>query len=214
VPVEVDDISEALIGLEGGDPSHAASLVDSRRRVDQGDLAPGARARWLAWNTTLTATALARVGDTLAVRRFADSVQYWGARSLFGRDARLHHFLRGLLLAQAGQHEAAVAEYRAAVFSWSLGYTRINYELGRCLLQLGRPAEAVAAVAPALRGEIDAANTYITRTELHELLALAYRAAGKPDSAAVHDRAVVRAWARSDPLFAPRLAAARARLRR
>jgi hypothetical protein len=98
------------------------------------------------------------------------------------------------------------------VHSWTLGYTRINYELARSLLQLRRPREAVAALRPALRGEIDAANLHITRTELHELLALACRAADQLDSAAVHDRAVVRAWAHADPRFTGRLVAAQRRL--
>lgn len=210
--VTADYIDEALVALESGDPSRAAGYFDSRRRLQSKNQAAGLQARWLAWNTALTATALAAVGDTIAVRRLADTVQYWGERSLFGRDRKVHHFLRGLLLAGAGDHEAAVAEYRAAVHSYTLGYTRINYELGRSLLALARPREAVAVLLPALRGEIDAANLHITRTELHELLALAYRSAGQPDSATVHDRAVVRAWAHSDPRFAPRLLAAQRRL--
>jgi hypothetical protein len=57
-----------------------------------------------------------------------------------------------------------------------------------------------------------AANSYLTRTELHELLGQAYDEAGMRDSAAVHDRAVVRAWAHADPRFAPRREAVQRRL--
>ena len=64
-----------------------------------------------------------------------------------------------------------------------------------------RAREAAAVVAPALRGEVDASNLYVTRTELHELLAQAYDRAGIRDSAAVHYRAVVRAWANADEAF-------------
>jgi hypothetical protein len=67
----------------------------------------------------------------------------------------------------------------------------------------------VAVVAPALRGEIDASNLYVTRTELHELLAQAYDGVGESDSAAVHYRAVVRAWANADEMFHGRRDAAR-----
>jgi predicted Zn-dependent protease len=148
------------------------------------------------------------------VRRLADTVQYWGERSLFGRDRKAHHFLRGLVLAAAGRHDSAVAEYRAAVHSWTLGYTRVNYELARCLLASGRPAEAVPVLQAALRGEVDAGNLYITRTELHELLGEAFARAGLPDSAAAHDRAVLRAWAHADPRFAPRREAVQRRLAR
>lgn len=212
VPVGVDNVNQGLVFLESGDPSRAASTFDTRRRMEPRAQASGLRARWRAWNTTLTATALAAVGDTMAVRRLADTVQYWGDQSLFGRDRKAHHFLRGLVLAAAGHHEDAAGEYRAAVHSYTLGYTRINYELAKCLLRLGRPQEAVAVLLPALRGEIDAANLYVTRTDLHELLALAYHRSGMPDSAAAHDRAVVRAWAHADPRFASRREAARRRL--
>src|SRR5688500_16855467 len=209
--VAVDYVNEGLIALESGNPARAASYWEMRGRLEL-PRARGQYARWVAWHTTLSATALAAAGDTVAVRRLADTVQYWGEQSAFGRDRRLHHFLRGLLLAKRGEDAAAVQEYRAAIFGWSLGYTRINYELAKALLRLDRPDEAVAALAPALRGGPDAANLYVTRTELHELLAEAHRRAGNRDSAAVHDRAVVRAWARADPQFVARREAARARL--
>jgi predicted Zn-dependent protease len=162
---------------------------------------PGVQARHLAWKGTLRGMALAAAGDTLAVRYLADSVETWGRGSAYGRDQKAHHYLRGLVLMAANRHEDAVREFRSAMHSPSLGLTRVNYELARCLLRLGRAREAVAALQPALRGEVDASNLYITRTELHELLAQAFDAAGQPDSAALHYRAVVKAWQRADPSF-------------
>src|SRR5439155_1101027 len=85
------------------------------------------------------------------------------------------------LSAAAGHHEDAAREFRAAMHSPSLGFTRVNYELARCLLKLDRPQDAVAALQPALRGVVDASNLYITRTELHELLAQAFDRARMPD---------------------------------
>ena len=204
VALETDYVWEALLALESGQPDRAASFFDARRRSEHRPTAPGHLARWVAWNTTLTATALAAVGDTAAVRRLADTVQVWGEQSLFGRDRLLHHFLRGLVLAAEGDDRAAVEAYRRAVFSPTLGYTRVNYELARSLLRLGRPREAVAVLQPALRGDGVAANLYLTRTEVHQLLAIAFRAAGMADSAAVHQQAVDRAWGSADPDFLAR----------
>ncbi|HET7372822.1 MAG TPA: hypothetical protein VFJ20_05530, partial [Gemmatimonadaceae bacterium] len=104
--------------------------------------------------------------------------------------------------------EDAVREYRAAIHSPNLGFTRVNYELGRALIRLGRPNEAVGTLQSALRGEIDASNLYITRTDLHEILAQAFDAAGQRDSAAAHYRAVVNAWRRADLLYHERRARA------
>ena len=80
------------------------------------------------------------------------------------------------------------------------------------LLRLNRPREAVAALQPAFRGSLEAANLYITRTELHEMLAQAFDAAGLRDSATVHWWAVETAWRNADPQFRPRWEVARRRL--
>ena len=79
-------------------------------------------------------------------------------------------------------------------------------------MRLGRPAEAVAVLQPARRGEVDASNLYITRTELHEALAQAFDALGRSDSATVHYRAVVKAWEKADAPFRDRLEGARRRI--
>jgi len=203
---------EGIIALERGDPVRAAELLEIQGTQERAR-AEGVKARWRTWQATLVGTALAAAGDTSAVRALADTAAYWGARSLYGRDQRSHHFLRGLLLAAQGQDAGAVDEYREAIFSPSLGYTRVNLELGRALIRLGRGAEAVPVLQAALRGEVDASNLYVTRTELHEVLGDAFRQAGQVDSAAVHLRAVVRALAGADRTFSARRIAAERWLR-
>jgi hypothetical protein len=49
-------------------------------------------------------------------------------------------------------------------------------------------------VRAALRDGIDGSNLYITRTELHELLAQLFEANGARDSASAHYAIVERAW--------------------
>jgi DNA-binding SARP family transcriptional activator len=204
-------INQGLLALERGDArTAAATFVRSWEAPLDGTLAPGQAARYHAWRGALAGMAIAATGDTGAVLRMADTVEYWGKRSVFGRDPKLHHYLRGLVHVARGHDEDAIREFRDAIFSPTLGFTRVNLELGRALLRQHRAGEAVAAVAPALRGEIDASNLYVTRTELHELLAQAFDRAGQPDSAAVHFRAVATAWTNADEIFHARREQARA----
>lgn len=190
----------------------------ARRYVDiAGPTAPlrdGHSAKHATWNLTHAATAFAASGDTAQLATLAGSIERYGARSLLARDPRLHHYVRGLLARSRNDLETAEREFRSAVSSWNLGYTRINYELARVLLETGRPSEAVRVLQPAFRGSIEANNLYITRTDLHELLARAWDATGQRDSARAHWRAVVEAWRGADPEFQPRWNAALAAMAR
>jgi tetratricopeptide (TPR) repeat protein len=192
---------QAILALETGNAPLAARYFEQTLAADRSRWSSGVQGRYMAWWGTLRGMAIAAAGDTSAVRVLADSVERWGRASAFGRDRKAHHYLRGLLHAAAGRHEDAVREYRAAVYSPSLGFTRVNYEMARSLLHLNRPQEAAAILQPALRGAPDASNLYVSRTELHELLAESFDRAGERDSAAVHYRAVVRAWRRADLAF-------------
>lgn len=206
-------VPEAVVRFELGDFRTAAAQFDSiAARPGFEPWQTAMIARYRAWMLTHEATALAAAGDTMRLASLADSIETIGRRSAYGRDHRLYHYVRGLRLLAAARPREAEAELRLAVYSWTLGYTRTNYELARLLLATDRPREAVAALQPALRGALDASNFYITRTEIHEILARAFDAAGQVDSAADHYREVVRAWRRADPQFYARRTAAQARL--
>lgn len=204
----------ALLELETGNPREAARRFALLPIPDTTRWPLGVVARNRSWRGTLTGMALAAAGDTAAVRMLVDSVEHWGRLSGYGRDPRAHHYLRGMLHGAAGQHEDAVREFRAAIHSPTLGFTRVNYELARSLLAAGRPKEAVEALQPALRGAVDASNLYITRTDIHELLAEAFDRSGQRDSASAHYRAVEKAWERADPQFHGRRSKATAWLTR
>jgi tetratricopeptide (TPR) repeat protein len=195
---------EAQLLLELGQPRAAAALFDSIARGREELDSDASAARRAAWNLTHSADARTAAGDTAGVRRLIDSVQSLGSVSGFGRDRRLHHHVRGLWLAARHDDEAAVAEFRRSILSRNFGYTRTNYELARALMRLGRPAEAVATLQPALRGSVEASNLYVTRTEIHELLADAWEAAGRPTAL----RRTIARWPRrerrADPTLQPR----------
>jgi TolB-like protein len=218
-----DQYQAAILDMEMGRPLTAADefLDIYRPKGDAGNAADdtaafrtkpvweGLHARYATWLLTLSATAAVAGGDTLRARRLVDTIETLGRRSLFGRDPLLHHFVRGLLLSRARQHAAAVREFRAAIHSPTFGYTRINYELGKSLLELKRPAEGIPVVQGALRGGLEGSGLYVTRTEFHELLAQLFDANGQRDSAGVHYAVVERSWASADPFLTGRRDAAR-----
>lgn len=208
------DQLSGIVSMNLGQPIPAARLFMrlAQNLAAHQTYTPGVAARNVTWNLTLAGTAYLEGGDTLSARRLVDSVEATGRRSNFHRDPLLHHFLRGMLLAKASRHDSAVREFRAAIYSPSQGYTRINYELGKSLLALNRPAEAIAIVRAPLHGGIEGPGLYLTRTETHELLAKAFDAAGQQDSAAVHYAIVERAWRNADPSLQPRYESARARV--
>ncbi len=203
----------ALVLLESGRAREAAALF-SRVAYAMPVGTAGGWARNRVWNLTHVATCAAAAGDTARLALLADSLEGLGSFSAFGRDARLHHYVRGLLWAARGDMARAADEYRRSVWSWSDGYTRANYELARTALALGRPADATFPLQAALRGDLESSNLYVTRTELHELLADAFAALGRRDSAAAHYAAVARAWRRADPAFTARRVRAQAYLAR
>jgi tetratricopeptide (TPR) repeat protein len=206
-------IPRGIVLFESGAVRAAAALWDSLRLTwDVRDTASGYEARQSAWMLAHEVTALAAAGDTARVVALIDTLERVGRWSSYARDRRMHHYARGLVWDARGRPAEAVAEYRQAPTSLLFGYTRINYRLAQDLIALGRPAEAIATLQPALRGGLEASNLYITHTELHELLAQAFEAAGRRDSAAAHYRWVAIAWRDADPSFRARgrLAADRA----
>lgn len=205
-------IFEAYGYSEIGDFRRSAAMFDSITRAPLVPTITAQIARNYVWTQTLRATALAAGGDTTLLAQIADSVQYYGPLSGYGRDRRLHHHVRGLLLEARGDLPGAVAEYRQAIFSPPMGYTRTNLLLGRLLLRLNQPREAAWWAEQALTGSFEATNTYVTQTEFAELAALAWDAAGEKAKALERYRMVASAWVHADPVFSPRLERARLRV--
>jgi serine/threonine protein kinase/Flp pilus assembly protein TadD len=187
-------VSQVLFEL--GRYRESAALFDSIAQAHAGFTA-SMRAKYQAWPLALAASALAAAGDAAALAARIDTIRALGSKSLLARDQRLHHHVRGLLLVARGRDEDAIAEFRRAMLN-GLVFSRTNFELARLLLARRQPAEAVQVLQPVLHS-IEGAGLYVTRTELEELLARAWDAAGARDSALVHYRAVAVAWQRADP---------------
>jgi hypothetical protein len=205
-------VARPLVLLEMGKAHDAAQGFESLVGGLNASPFPGHRAKHQAWVLTHVATSLAAAGDTSRLRALADSVERIGQLSAWGRDPRLHHYIRGLLWNARQKPAQAAAEFRKSIWSWSEGYTRANYELARALIAINRSADAVYPLQAALRGDIESSNLYVSRTELHELLAQTFDQLAMADSATVHYRAVIKAWSKCDSILRPRFDAAKARL--
>jgi DNA-binding SARP family transcriptional activator/TolB-like protein len=198
------NVMEAQLLLEQNNARAAATLFDSLSREHTAGETSSEVARTTVWMLAQAAGARYAAGDTASLVMLADSVRALAEQSGYGRDRRLHHYIRGLALAARGDDPGAIAEFRAAIYSTTLGFTRTNFEIGRAFMRLRRPREAIAILSPALRGAIEAQNLYVNRIELHELLAQAWDSAGQRDSAVAHYNTVARAWSAADPSFKAR----------
>jgi len=213
-------LAEAQVLFEMGRFREAAARFDSTAALPpSGDLArlSPAHARSRSWRLLHVATARAAAGDTADLLALADTIEVLGARTLRALHRDIHNHVRGLHLNASGRSEEAVAAFSRATphpIAPTSGYTRTNLELGRVLLALDRPDEAVRVLQPALRRGLEAGGFYVTFTELHERLGRAFEAAGQADSARAHYRWALSAWDRADPPFEPRRQAVRLRLSR
>ncbi len=209
--IQSGGVLESQILLESGDARRAAAAFDSIAHITSAAPTPSERARHLAFTLTHVADAYAQSGDTAQLARLADSIFGLGQQSGFGRDSRLFHHVRGLLLRARGRDVEAINEFRSAIYAPTFGYTRTNLQLAQLYLRNRRPRDAVAVLQPALRGPLDGSNLYVNRTELQELLARAWDEAGARDSARVHYQVVAKAWSAGDTSFRIRAEHARAR---
>lgn len=208
-------LAEAQVLFEMGRGLEAGARFDSMAALSpagESAAAPSARAQRRSFALARVAVARHAAGDTAGLLALADSIELLGARTLSAQRRRLHHHVRGLLLADRGDLEAAEAAFRRASAWPNDNYTRTNRELARVLLALGRPDEAIPVLETAFRGPLETARFYVTHTELHELLGRALEAAGEPERAASHYEWVLRAWRDADPEFEARRAEVRRRL--
>lgn len=204
----------AALDMNMGRPLLAAAW-HARAAADSPDSNAGHSGQWshrVVWHLTLAATALVQARDTIRARALVDSVELIGHRSADPRDPLLHHFVRGLILSTAGEHEPAVREYRLASTMPAHDFTRVGYEMAQSLMAARRPLEAILPLRAILHADFDDAALTLTPTDIHFSLAEAFDASGQRDSAIVHYAAVERAWRRADPVFAPRYESARAAL--
>jgi DNA-binding SARP family transcriptional activator/tetratricopeptide (TPR) repeat protein len=203
---------EGIVRFETGRYREAAAMFDSSARLQSGVTTFASRlGASRAWDWTHAATAYAAAGDTDALRRIEDSVRVNGLLAS-ERYQRLHYYVHGLRLAAEHHPLEAASFFRQASPDHEGAYVRIYLELARAMLAAGRPSEAIPPLVRALKGPTSAVGLYATRSELQELLGLAYDRSQKPDSAVVQYRHAVDAWRNADPEFAERRARLEARI--
>jgi DNA-binding SARP family transcriptional activator/TolB-like protein/predicted Zn-dependent protease len=160
---------------------------------------PAGAARAFCWHHALAADAAAPLGDTNALRHYADTLERACGSSYYGRDWRLYRHVRGLLAMQAGRYEEAERELAQAVWTSVEGWTRTTVELANAQAALGRPADAVATLRSGYATRLDAMGRYVPISELDYRMSRAFAAAGATDSARVYAAYARRAWRDADP---------------
>ena len=213
-PMLQDAMPVALTLLEMNRPRESAALFDS---IAQLTFAPTSRARSArahVGNLTYASNGWAAAADTAKLSALADSLRHVGARSAYARDQRMHHYVRGLLLRERGNHAAAYAEFRRALYSPLGGYVRTNLELGRAALRTGRLREAAYILEAGARGPVAASGTHAPKTELYLLLGEAHERMGDRPAAVGAYRRVLDAWKGADKEWQVRRHAVEDRLRR
>ncbi|MCI0436097.1 MAG: hypothetical protein L0271_21015 [Gemmatimonadetes bacterium] len=205
---------KAQLLFELGRFRDAAQHFESLMRVDPDEPTdPGYRVRTVSYNGVLAAMAWAAAGDTLRLQVLADTIErVANLTANNGIDWHLPHHVRGLLWQARGQPARAAQEFRTAIYSPTLGYTRTNLELARALMALNQPEDAIRILREALAGPSDGPGYHVTHTEVHDCLARGFEAAGQPDSALVHYRRVAEAWNYGDPPYRARAEQARRKI--
>jgi tetratricopeptide (TPR) repeat protein/TolB-like protein len=201
-PVQMNDAvrrHEAQVLFEMGRHAEAETLLEALLAIRDPEASTSADAGHRAFNLTQLASAAAAAADTSALELLADSTEALGLLSASGRDRRLHHHIRGLLARARGDLEGAAVELDAAIYSLTSGFTRTNLELGRLLVELGRPEDAVSVLEPALRSPLEASNLYVSRTELRATLGTAHDAAGNRQRAIEEYGSAAASWSAADP---------------
>ncbi len=196
---------EAQMLFELGRLGQAGALFDSIARWPAPGQPVSVRATQRVQAVSMVAATRYAAGDTALLGELADSLERDGERAVMFQPHDQHHYVRGLLFVARGDDDEAVAAFRRGLASTATDFGRTNRELALVLLRRGRPEEAARALDPAAHGYfLETTNLHVSLTEIHELLAEAWDAAGVPDSAAVHWARVARDWERADPELQPR----------
>lgn len=183
-------VAEAWVLFERGEARASAALFDSIVRYRMPAQDSTYHARHVIWSLSHAAAGYAQLRDTLRLIAIRDTIHQLAPQSLYGRDQVLEHYVNGLIWRLRGNTDSAIAELRRAIYSPTLGYTRVNLVLAEVLLETGDPLGAIAVLAPALRGSFESSNYYVTHQLLHQRLGEAWQRAGDADSASYH-----REWA-------------------
>jgi tetratricopeptide (TPR) repeat protein len=208
-------IPHAQVLFEMGRYRAAVALFDSIARWRPSGQPPSVAAMNRSLVLSQSATALAALGDTGRLATLAADVERVGATTSLARSHVQHHYVRGLLLAARGLDAQATDAFRSALSVSKSDDSRTNYELAKSLLRRGQSREAIVTLEQGVRGTLlETGNFRVTLAEVHELLARAWEAAGRPDSAMRHLRYVTEAWRAADAPLASRGVDARRALER
>jgi hypothetical protein len=192
----------ASLALAGRARESAAVFDSAARGLLRAGEDPASLARVRPLALTELAWAHYLAGDTAALAPLADRIEAASAGHAWRMAQAAHHQARGLQRAARGDALGAAAEWRAAVTS-VLDPPAREAPARRALTRAGRPAEAVAALRPALGGWIDAMGAVAGRRGARGAGPKAWTQvpgpAARDTRGAPHWRFVATPWQHGDP---------------
>ena len=206
-------VTMGLVEAQGlrrvGRLGEAAARFNSLSRLETPSGTSSLRASGRMWIYAHLASTLYEARDTARLARLVERMDSIKTLSGAPRDLKFPRYARGLLEAARGRDGAAYDAFREASFIGIDGFAPARIERARAALRLGRAREAVSLLQ---RLMYSSHHWYYTHTELHQMLAEAWTAAGNRDSARAHLQEAERAWRNADPPAQARLAELRQRL--
>jgi hypothetical protein len=156
---------------------------------------PSQEARQFTLQHMQLANAIGFAVDTSVLRALADSIEFIGGQSFAGRDRVMHHHVRGMIAMRARDWPAAERHFTVVTQFTTWGAMRSLVLQARAQLEQGRGRDAVATLRKAYEVPLEGHVTYVPRSELDDVMAMAFEQVGERDSARVYAGYVKRARA-------------------
>jgi DNA-binding SARP family transcriptional activator/TolB-like protein len=147
---------------------------------------PSQEARQFTLQHMQFANAIGFAADTTLLRILADSIEMIGGQSFAGRDRVMHHHVRGIIAMRASDWASAERHFASVTQFTTWGAMRTLLLQARAQIAQGRGRDAIRTLRAAYAVPLEGHVTYVPRSELDDVMAMAFERTGERDSARVY----------------------------